>query len=165
MNDSGKLILYRSKDGAVQLDAQLDKETIWLSQKQMAQLFWKDTDTIGLHIRNVYKESELEESATTEESSVVRTEGKRKVTRTIRFYNEVTPEVKNMLKALEGEMSRVEIQEILMLKDEKHFREHYQQKALELGLLEMTIPDKPRSRSQKYRITEKGNKLIEGKNE
>jgi hypothetical protein len=71
----------------VQLDAQLEKETIWLSQKQMGQLFGKNTDTIGLHIRNAFSEGELEEEATTEESSVVQQEGNRKVQRKVRFYN------------------------------------------------------------------------------
>ena len=81
------IVLYRSKDGAVQLDVPLEKETIWLSQKQMARLFEKDTDTIGLHVRNAFKEGELQESATTEDSSVVQKEGNRRVTRKIRFYN------------------------------------------------------------------------------
>ncbi len=81
------IVLYRSSDGAVQLDVPLEKETIWLSQKQMARLFEKDTDTIGLHVRNAFKEGELHESATTEDSSVVQKEGKRRVTRKIRFYN------------------------------------------------------------------------------
>jgi hypothetical protein len=82
-----ELIFYTSKDGSVQLDAQLERETIWLTQKQMALLFEKDTDTIGLHVRNIYKEGELEEKATTEESSVVQQEGRRKVLRKVRFYN------------------------------------------------------------------------------
>jgi prophage maintenance system killer protein len=82
-----ELVLYRSKDGAVQLDVQLEKETIWLTQKQMGLLFGKDSDTIGLHIRNIYKEGELEESATAEDSSVVQQEGRRKVARKVRFYN------------------------------------------------------------------------------
>ena len=81
------IVLYKSRDGSVQLDVQMEEETVWLSQKQMAQLFGKDTDTIGLHIRNAYKERELDELATAEESSVVRREGNRKVTRKIRFYN------------------------------------------------------------------------------
>ena len=66
---------------------QLEKETIWLTQKQMGLLFGKDSDTIGLHIRNIYKEGELEESATAEDSSVVQQEGRRKVARKVRFYN------------------------------------------------------------------------------
>ena len=48
---------------------------------------------------------------------------------------------------------------ILGLKDEKHFREHYQQVGIEQGVIEMTIPEKPRSSKQKYRLTKKGLKL------
>jgi hypothetical protein len=69
---------------------------------------------------------------------------------------DVTPEVKKMLSALNGEMTRKEIQQKLGLKDEKHFRTAYQQPAIAQGLIEMTIPDKPNSRLQKYRITPKG---------
>ena len=69
---------------------------------------------------------------------------------------EVTPEVARLLAALTREMSRTEIMAALGLKDEKHFRERYQQAAVKLGLVEMTIPDKPRSQSQKYRLTALG---------
>lgn len=69
---------------------------------------------------------------------------------------EVTPEVGQMLATLIGEMTRSEIMAAIGLKDEKHFREHYLQAAVALGLIEMTIPDKPRSSRQKYRITAKG---------
>jgi len=83
----GEIILYNAPDGTVKLDVQLERDTIWLSQQQMALLFDRDSDTIGLHIRNAYKEAELEESTTTEESSVVQDEGGRTVHRTVRFYN------------------------------------------------------------------------------
>lgn len=73
---------------------------------------------------------------------------------------EVAPEVRSMLAMLRGEMSRKGIQQQLGLTDEKHFREFYQQPAIAAGLMEMTIPDKPRSRLQKYRITPKGAALI-----
>jgi predicted transcriptional regulator len=62
---------------------------------------------------------------------------------------------------IEGEKTRVELQQILELKDEKNFRENYQQKALKLELIEMTIPDKPNSKNQKYRLTAKGRVLKE----
>jgi Fic family protein len=68
----------------------------------------------------------------------------------------VTPEVRKLLLALTGEMSRKEIQQILGLKDEKHFREAYLQQAVAAGLIEMTVPDKPNSRLQKYRLTPEG---------
>jgi len=82
-----KVVIYQSADGQAFLDVRLEQETVWLSQKQMAELLDKDTDTIGLHIRNIYKECELEPGATTEKSSVVQNEGGRKVRRTLKFYN------------------------------------------------------------------------------
>lgn len=72
---------------------------------------------------------------------------------------EVTPEVLRLVKVMNGEMSRREISTLLGIRDEKHFRENYQQIALSFGVLEMTIPDKPNSRLQKYRLTPKGNAL------
>ena len=102
------LVLYRSKDGSVQMDVQLERDTIWLSQKQMSILFDKDTDTIGLHIRNLYKEGELEKSSTTEESSVVQREGHRKVTRKVNFYNlDVIISVGYRVKSLRGTEFRI----------------------------------------------------------
>jgi hypothetical protein len=77
------------------------------------------------------------------------------------FIPEVTPEVERLIKVLNGEMGRSEIQELLSLSDEKHFRENYQQKAIGYGLIEMTIPDKPRSSHQKYRLTVLGKQLKE----
>lgn len=64
-----------------------EHETVWLSQRQMAELFDKDTDTIGLHLKNIYSEEELQEKSTTEFFSVVQTEGKRQVSRKIKHYN------------------------------------------------------------------------------
>jgi hypothetical protein len=83
----GEVVLYKPPDGGAALQVRIDKETVWLTQRQMAELFGKDTDTVGLHIRNVYKEGELEETATTEDSSVVQREGGRTVRRTVRRYN------------------------------------------------------------------------------
>ncbi len=74
---------------------------------------------------------------------------------------EVTPEVRRMLSVMSGKMTRAEIMERLGLKDEKHFRGNYQQVAVKQGLIEMTVPDKPRSSKQKYRLTEKGRKIVQ----
>ena len=69
---------------------------------------------------------------------------------------QVTPQVKNLLESLTGEMTRAEITESIGLKDRMHFSREYLQPALAAGLVQMTIPDKPRSSQQKYRLTEKG---------
>lgn len=87
MTDGGEVLIYQTEDGKIELDVHLDHETVWLTQKQMADLFDKDSDTIGLHIRNIYREGELKSDATTEESSVVQNEGGRRVQRRMRLYN------------------------------------------------------------------------------
>ncbi|MFP4208632.1 MAG: Fic family protein, partial [Wenzhouxiangella sp.] len=69
---------------------------------------------------------------------------------------QVTPQVGDLLTAIKGEMSRAALQSVLALSDRKSFRERYLKPALADGLIEMTIPDKPNSRQQKYRLTERG---------
>ena len=71
----------------------------------------------------------------------------------------VTPQVEQLLAALQGEMSREELQAQLDLQDRKSFRERYLQPALAQGLIEYSRPDKPNSRLQKYRLTELGRAL------
>jgi len=85
--EGSEIKIYKTPDGKTSIEVKLEKETVWLSQKQMAELFDKDSDTIGLHLKNIYKSGELEEISTTEKYSVVRQEGKRKVKREIKFYN------------------------------------------------------------------------------
>ncbi len=72
---------------------------------------------------------------------------------------EATPEVR-LLSVLAGEMTRQQLKEALGLKDDEHFRKAYLLPALEAGLVEMTIPDKPRSSKQKYRLTNKGRQVM-----
>jgi ATP-dependent DNA helicase RecG len=68
--------------------------------------------------------------------------------------------VLRLLKVMTGELKRSEIQEKLSLKHEEYFREKYLVPALEVGVIEMTVPDKPRSSKQKYRMTEAGRRLL-----
>ncbi len=104
----GEVVLYQSPDGAVELDVRLERESLWLSQRQMSLLFDKDTDTIGLHLRNIYREGELEESATTEESSVVQTDGNRRVKRRVRLFNlDAVISVGYRVKSLRGTQFRI----------------------------------------------------------
>ena len=77
---------------------------------------------------------------------------------------QVTPEVRGLLALCDGPRSRGELQALLGLKDIKHFRLAYLQPALEAGLIEMTLPDKPNSRLQQYRLTPGGLRVI-GKGE
>ncbi len=83
--DNNEVILYEIADGQ-SLNVYLEDETIWLTQSQMAELFDCSIDNIGLHLRNIYNEQELEEISTTEFFSVVRQEGKRDVKRIIHNF-------------------------------------------------------------------------------
>ncbi|BBO89301.1 hypothetical protein DSCOOX_24810 [Desulfosarcina ovata subsp. ovata] len=69
---------------------------------------------------------------------------------------QVTPQVQQVLRAFDGEMPRSQLQRAVGLKDRKSFRERYIRPALKEGLIEMTLPDKPNSPLQKYRLTDKG---------
>jgi hypothetical protein len=86
-NPEGKLLIYQADDGKKRLDVRLERETLWMTQNDMAPLFQCSVDNISLHLRNIYSEGELTPSATTEEFSVVRQEGARHVSRRLTFCN------------------------------------------------------------------------------
>jgi len=79
--------IFQSNDSKSEIEVIVQSDSVWLSQKQMSELFEKDSDTIGLHLRNIYKSGELEDNATTEKYSVVQNEGDRVVKRKIKLYN------------------------------------------------------------------------------
>ena len=81
-----EVILFKERDLTLEVTVSPEEETVWLTQKQMADLFEVSTDNISLHIKNILKEGELDDS-TTEKSSVVQKEGTRTVKRTINIYN------------------------------------------------------------------------------
>jgi hypothetical protein len=82
-----EILLYQTEDGRTRIDVRLDDETVWLSQKLMAELFQKDVRTINEHIQNIYSEGELEPKPTIRKFRMVQTEGTRQVSRAIDFYN------------------------------------------------------------------------------
>lgn len=75
------------------------------------------------------------------------------------------PQVERLLLAIQGDMSRESLQDALALQDRKSFRERYLKPALEHGLIEMTIPGKPNSRLQQYRLTGKGRQWLQQRKE
>jgi len=87
MPEKNEIIIYTTPDGKETFEVNLKKDTVWLSQKQLAELFEKNTDTIGLHIKNIFSTKELDNKSTTEEYSVAQMEGSREVKRKIKFYN------------------------------------------------------------------------------
>lgn len=83
----GEFFLYQTEDGKTKIEVNLREETVWLSQRQMAELFQKDIRTINEHIQNIYNEKELEPNSTIRNFRIVQTEGTREVARQVDFYN------------------------------------------------------------------------------
>ncbi len=102
MEAENEIILYQP-DSTIRLEVKVENETVWLTQQQMAELFQATKQNISLHIRNIYKEGELEEKATVKEYLTVQKEGKRNVQRKISYYNlDVIISVGYRVKSLQG---------------------------------------------------------------
>jgi hypothetical protein len=86
-NPGGEVLVYETPEGDVRVDVRLDSDTVWLTQRQMADLFDSSADNIGLHLKNIFENNELEEGVTTEDFSVVQSEGNRRVRRQVKHYN------------------------------------------------------------------------------
>ncbi len=82
-----ELVIYKSKDGTVRLDVQLEQETLWLSLNQLADLFGRDKSVVSRHLSNIYKEGELSKQATVAKYATVQNEASREVVRNIEYYN------------------------------------------------------------------------------
>jgi hypothetical protein len=82
-----QVILYQSEDGRTKLDVRLEGQTVWLSQKQLTELFGKAKGTISEHIKHIFEDGELESEATVRLFRTVQIEGEREVTREVECYN------------------------------------------------------------------------------
>ena len=82
-----QIAIYQTPDGDINIEVLYANENIWLPQKRMAELFGCSADNVSLHLKNIYKEKELDESATAEVFSVVQNEGKRQVNRKVTCYS------------------------------------------------------------------------------
>jgi len=102
-NTKGQVVLYKNR-----LEVRLEGETVWLTQKQMALLFNKDVRTVNEHIKNIYRERELNEKPTIRKFRIVQKEGGRTVERDIDFYNlDVIISVGYRVKSLRGTQFRI----------------------------------------------------------
>ena len=87
MDNTFRFLMYHSAEQNISVNAVIRDETIWLTQKAMAELFDCTPDNISLHLKNIFADGELDENSTTEDVSVVQTEGSRQVKRKTKFYN------------------------------------------------------------------------------
>ena len=86
MNDTTKSIVIYN-DGELELDVSVRDETVWLNQNQICELFGRDKSVISRHIKNIFKDGELEHSSTVAKNATVQFEGGREILREIEYYN------------------------------------------------------------------------------
>ena len=84
---NSQILIYQTESGETKLEVRLENETVWLTQKLMAELFQTTKQNISFHIQNIYNESELSPKATVKEYLTVQKEGNRQVSRRVDFYN------------------------------------------------------------------------------
>ena len=84
LNEQNNLLIYKDKRGNIVVDAIYKDETLWLTQKGMAKVFDCSVDNISLHLKNIFKEKELNENSVIEETSITASDGKNYKTR---IYN------------------------------------------------------------------------------
>jgi len=85
--NQSEIVLYTTMDGKIKIDTIFQNETIWLTQKKMAELFDVNIPAISKHLSNIYEEGELQKGATVSKMEIVQQEGNRSVTRNKEFYN------------------------------------------------------------------------------
>ncbi len=87
MKENTNFIIYHNLNGEVKVDVFVQDETVWLTQKSLAELFETSTQNITTHLKNIYEAAELQEEATCKEILQVQFEGSREVSRKTKFYN------------------------------------------------------------------------------
>ena len=158
MNKNFDVIVFNDDEISLEVNFDSENETVWLTQKQMSDLFDVTTDNIGLHIKNIFSSGELDET-TTEEYSVVQQEGHRKVKRKIKFYNlDMIISVGYRVNSKKGIIFRKWASNIL----KKYLVEGYAINEKRLSYLEKQINlISIASRLDEKLITDEGNKILE----
>jgi hypothetical protein len=87
MENNSQIIIYQTEKGETKLEVRLENETVWLTQKLMAELFQTSVANINIHLKNIFAEEELDPKATIKDFLIVRLEGNREVNRSIEYYN------------------------------------------------------------------------------
>ena len=114
MDTESQIEIYQADDGTTQINVQFEKDTVWLTQTQMAELFGKGRTTITEHIQNVFSENELVYGATCRKFRQVRNEGNRTIEREIEHYNlDVIISVGYRVKSKQGTQFRIWANSIL----------------------------------------------------
>ena len=112
--EENKIVIDQTEDGQSEIDVRLENETVWLTQAQMVELFQTTKQNVSLHLNNLYKEGELEKEGTVKEYLTVQQEGKRTVSRTVKYYDlDVIISVGYRVKSKRGTAFRIWARKVL----------------------------------------------------
>ncbi|MFM8341930.1 MAG: RhuM family protein [Methylomonas sp.] len=85
--ENSQIAIYQTADGKTHLDVRLERDSVWLTQRQMSEVFDTTPENILMHLKNIFRDNELVEEATAKDFLVVRAEGNRRVSRNLKHYN------------------------------------------------------------------------------
>ena len=106
--EKSEIKIYKTPEGKTSIEVKLEKDTVWLSLNQIAELFERDKSVISRHIRNIFKEGELERNSTVAKIATVQKEGERKIVRNIEYFNlDVIISVGYRIKSKRGTQFRI----------------------------------------------------------
>jgi len=83
----GDILIYQTEGGQTKIEVRLESETLWLSQAGLAELYQTSIPNINIHIKNIYEEGELLDTATVKDYLIVQNEGNRQISRQVKHYN------------------------------------------------------------------------------
>ena len=161
-SSGGEVFVYEAPDGAVRVDVRLDRDTVWLTQDQMSGLFGRERSVITKHIRNVFRDGELDPGATCAKFAQVQIEGGRTVNREVDHYNlDVIISVGYRVKSAHGTRFRQWATATLrehLVRGYTLNRQRFEQNAIEL---EMTLALVRRAAAGEALTTDQGRGLVD----
>jgi len=141
--ENSEVKIYKTPDGKTSIEVKLEKETVWLNLNQISDLFERDKSVISRHIKNIYKENELERKSTVAKIATVQKEGKRKIVRNIEYFNlDVIISVGYRVKSKRGTQFRIWANQIIkdyLIKGYAINQRQLQKQAEQLNELKETI--------------------------
>ncbi len=112
--EKSEIKIYKTEEGKTTIEVKLEKETVWLNLNQISELFDRDKSVISRHIRNVFKEGELNRKSTVAKYATVQNEGQREVVRDIEYFNlDVIISVGYRIKSKRGTQFRIWANQII----------------------------------------------------
>ncbi|HEX3934381.1 MAG TPA: RhuM family protein, partial [Puia sp.] len=143
MKEKGDIIFYQSGSDNIDIEVKLEGDSVWLSLNQIAVLFGKDKSVISRHLSNMYREGEINRESTVAKNATVQTEGERKISREIEYYNlDAILSVGYRVNSIRGTQFRIWANQVLkdhLVKGYSFDKRRFQEQSRQLDELKQTV--------------------------